>query len=159
MKFLTAVIIAIVLEVCNAHLCMLSPPQRGSMMGINKAGANDCILTAARCGGRPAGHPVMGLKTGTNFTVTFQKNLDHYDKATPGSFQVAIGQERTGTEMKNLVSIPDAGEPSLTLYSVNVTIPTGLVSRQLYVLQTAYVTNNKQAPAVFYQCADIIVEG
>ncbi|XP_060062690.1 uncharacterized protein LOC132543226 [Ylistrum balloti] len=159
MKCLAVVIIAIVLEVCNAHLCMLSPPQRGSMVGINKAGATDCILTTARCGGRPAEKPIMGLKMGSNFTVTFQKNLDHYDKATPGAFHVAIGQERQGTQMTNLVSIPDAGEPSLTLYSVNVTIPTGLVSRQLYVLQTAYVTNNKDAPAVFYQCADIIIEG
>ncbi|XP_033753956.1 uncharacterized protein LOC117337207 [Pecten maximus] len=159
MKFLAAVTIAIVLEVCNAHMCMLSPPQRGSMIGINKAGANDCILTTARCGGRPAGHPVMGLKIGSNFTVTFQKNLDHYDKATPGAFHVSIGQERQGTQMKVLTTVPDAGEPSLTLYSVNVTIPSDLVSRQIYVLQTSYVTNNKAAPAVFYQCADVIMEG
>ncbi|XP_033753957.1 uncharacterized protein LOC117337208 [Pecten maximus] len=157
MNLLTAVIAAVVLEVCCAHMCMISPPQRGSMLNLNKAGSSDCVLTTPRCGGRPRGMPVMGLRRGQNFTVSFQKNLDHYVAATPGSFTVSIGSERGGTKLNVLANIPDAGEPSLTVYSVNVTIPMDLEPRREYIMHSAYITNNPQAPPEFFQCADIMV--
>ena len=44
-------------------------------MGINKAGANDCGLTAAPCGGRMAGMNPTYFKGGENVTIILQKNL------------------------------------------------------------------------------------
>ncbi|XP_069112494.1 uncharacterized protein [Argopecten irradians] len=156
MKLLSMTIAAIVLEVCYAHLCMISPPQRGAMGNLNKAGSGDCLLTAPRCGNRPRGMPVMGLQRGQNFTVSIQKNLDHYVKDTPGSFTISIGSERGGTKLDVLATIPDGGEPSLTIYSVNVTIPRDLEMRE-YIIHSAYITNNPQAPPEFFQCSDVMI--
>ncbi|XP_046577528.1 uncharacterized protein LOC124285359 isoform X2 [Haliotis rubra] len=138
--------------VATAHVCMISPPQRGSMLGINKMGAVDCMLVAGPCGKRAVG-PAVALTGGQNFTVTFQKNLDHWVKATPGYFSIMWGLETM--PLKELVRIPDMGQPSLSLFSVNVTIPTR--PGKGYILQTQYMTNNPKAPPTFYQCGDIIV--
>ncbi|XP_067680655.1 uncharacterized protein [Haliotis asinina] len=139
--------------VATAHLCMISPPQRGSMLGINKKGADDCILLAGPCGGRAMG-PAVALSKGQNFTVTFQKNLDHWVKATPGHFSVMFGVETMN--LTELVRIPDMGQPSLSLFSVNITIPVVRPGKG-YILQTQYVTMNPKAPPTFYQCGDIVV--
>ncbi|XP_071080989.1 uncharacterized protein [Haliotis cracherodii] len=139
--------------VATAHICMISPPQRGSMLGINKAGADDCMLLKGPCGGRAPG-PAVALTGGQNFTVTFQKNLDHWVKATPGYFSVMLGMGQA--TMKELVRIPDMGQPSLSLYSVNVTIPMGMTGKG-YFIQTQYMTKNPKAPPTFYQCGDVIL--
>ncbi|KAK6167607.1 hypothetical protein SNE40_021592 [Patella caerulea] len=148
-----AVFVAIV-AVCSAHLCMLSPAQRGSLMGFNKAGANDCFLVKSPCGGRPKSDNVITLRSMQNLTVVIQKNLDHWAKATPGQFKFNIAQP-DGSGIQTLGMIPDMGEPSLTLYALNVTIPSSSAGN--YILQTEYVTKNAQAPPVFYQCADIMI--
>ncbi|XP_072029407.1 uncharacterized protein [Amphiura filiformis] len=140
----------------SAHMCLISPPQRGSMMGINKQGANDCVLTKMSCGGRMATSPSVGVRAGMNFTVTFQKNLDHWVKATPGYFSISMGTDDKGT-FKELARINDMGEPSLTLFSRNVTIPDNAIGMSVGVIQVTYVTKNPDAPAVFYQCSDVYV--
>ncbi|XP_041360858.1 uncharacterized protein LOC121377065 [Gigantopelta aegis] len=151
-------VLAACISVCSAHLCMLSPPQRGSMNDINKKGANDCFLINKPCGGRPGSTNPLILKAGQNFTVTFQKNLDHWVKATPGYFSINWMDMTVSPMMTSqLYKIADMGEPSLTLYSQNVTIPKTSKSGTSYILQTQYVTNNAKAPPVFYQCSDITV--
>lgn len=135
----------------SAHMCLISPPQRGSMMGLNKAGSNDCILIKGPCGERPAEHHALEIEAGANFTVTFQKNLDHWLKKTPGYFNISVLHGKV--EML-LAQVPDKGEPSLTLYSRNVTMPKSPVNMPL-ILQATYVTMNHDAPPVFYQCSDI----
>ncbi|KAJ8303503.1 hypothetical protein KUTeg_019899 [Tegillarca granosa] len=42
-------ILCVLVAVSNAHVCLISPPQRGSMLGLNTAGADDCFLTTAPC--------------------------------------------------------------------------------------------------------------
>ncbi|KAL3858566.1 hypothetical protein ACJMK2_008885 [Sinanodonta woodiana] len=136
---------------CSAHLCLLNPMQRGSESGINKAGATDCLLMTAPCGGRMKGTGIT-LTGGQRYTVVFQKNLDHWTKATPGNFVISFGME--SGQLTSLATVPDHGEPSLTLYEQEVTIP---MMKGNFILQVTYNPNNPQAPAHFYQCADVNV--
>ena len=71
---------------CQAHMCLLSPAQRGSMTMFNKAASGDCHLMTSPCGGRAMDDVRLYLRAGQNFTVVFQKNLDHWNSATPGDF-------------------------------------------------------------------------
>ena len=139
----------------SCHLCLLSPPQRGSISGLNKPGSNDCMLLKYPCGGRPAGKHSEILRVGQNFTVIFQKNLNHYTAASPGGFSIYLGDEQGGM-FKTLAQINDMNEPDLHLYTVDVTIPSFKLKKQLF-LQTVYVTNNPKAPAAFYQCSDVMI--
>nr|KAG5698608.1 hypothetical protein BaRGS_027119 [Batillaria attramentaria] len=96
---------------------------------------------------------MLYLVAGQNFTVVFQKNLDHFDSASPGYWSVSIGKE-SGT-LKELFRTADTATPSLTVYSANITIPEQTGKNM--VIQTQYVTKNPKAPAAFYQCADVAV--
>ncbi|KAL3858565.1 hypothetical protein ACJMK2_008883 [Sinanodonta woodiana] len=138
--------------VCSAHLCLINPIQRGSETGINKPGAADCLLLTAPCGGRSKDKAGVTLTGGQSFTVVFQKNLDHWIKATPGNFVISFGME--GGQLTTLATVMDNGEPSLTLYETVVTIP---MMKGNFILQVTYNPNNPQAPAHFYQCADVHV--
>ncbi|XP_033109105.1 uncharacterized protein LOC117110491 isoform X3 [Anneissia japonica] len=140
----------------SAHICMLSPPQRGSMIGINKQGATDCILLDGPCGGRPpVSPPQYGAKSGGNYTLSFQKNLDHWTAATPGQFRVLFSSSDP-MDFKVLAKIADMGEPSLTIYTVNVTMPTRPPNTPV-TIQVVYETNNPNAPPAFYQCSDVML--
>ena len=77
---------AVFLGSCQAHMCLLSPAQRGSMTMFNKAASGDCHLMTSPCGGRAMDDVRLYLRAGQNFTVVFQKNLDHWNSATPGDF-------------------------------------------------------------------------
>ncbi|GFS20983.1 hypothetical protein ElyMa_005071000 [Elysia marginata] len=150
-----SVCMACIIAQAWTHLCLISPPQRGSMMGINKASAADCILLKEPCGGRDErGYPVA-LMPDERFVVTFQKNLDHFNKTKPGYFSLTLMEaDRPKAEGKEILRMADTSDPSLTLYSANVTVPR--MPGHL-ILQARYVTNNPQAPPVFYQCADVHV--
>ncbi|KAL3889977.1 hypothetical protein ACJMK2_002289 [Sinanodonta woodiana] len=141
------------LTVCTAHLCLLTPTQRGNITGINKPGAGDCELLKPPCGGRLAEKSKIAVRAGENITVIFQKNLDHWNASSPGVFVVAVGTE---SSLKTLAEVPDQGEPSLYLYLVSVQLPHSIPKHGL-VLQVTYITKNLQAPSAFYQCADISV--
>ncbi|XP_035828738.1 uncharacterized protein LOC101858447 [Aplysia californica] len=144
--------LAAMLCVCQAHLCLISPPQRGSMMNLNTKGSSDCILLKSPCGGREMREHGIALTAGERFAVTFQKNLDHFNANKPGYFSISIGH---GNEtMHELFHTADTSAPSLSLYSTNITIPH---MEGPTILQARYVTNNDQAPAVFYQCSDVRV--
>ncbi|KAK6167608.1 hypothetical protein SNE40_021593 [Patella caerulea] len=142
-----------IVAVCAAHMCMLSPAQRGSLVGFNKVGAADCYLKTGPCGGRPKSENYVTLKAMQNLTVVLQKNLDHYSTTDPGQFTISFGATE-GSGMKMLGMIPDTSEQSLSLYAMNVTIPS--VSSGQYVLQSVYITNNPKT-LLFYECADIMI--
>ena len=75
---------------CWAHLCLLSPAQRGSLTMVNNVAAADCYLMTSPCGGRSMDDVRLYLRAGQNFTVVFQKNADHWSSATPGDFTGTI---------------------------------------------------------------------
>ncbi|VDI08444.1 Hypothetical predicted protein [Mytilus galloprovincialis] len=157
MNFLQFVVVGSLVAACSAHLCLLSPPQRGTMMGINKAGANDCGLTASPCGGRMAGMNPTYFKTGENVTVVIQKNLDHYSKPTPGNFKVNLMMDNASTATAT-ATIMDMGEPSLSIYSTSMMIPQ-TASKGKYMIQVVYNTMNPDTgvPPQFYQCTDVML--
>ncbi|GFN87059.1 hypothetical protein PoB_001356500 [Plakobranchus ocellatus] len=156
MSLPSLLVLASVLVPSWTHLCLISPPQRGSMMGINTAGAPDCILLKSPCGGREERGTAISLMPHERFVVTFQKNLDHFNKTNPGYFSVSLmDPERPGAQPMELLKMNDSSDPALTLYSANVTMPAMPGHK---VMQARYVTNNPQAPPAFYQCADIHIE-
>ncbi|KAK3804465.1 hypothetical protein RRG08_058587 [Elysia crispata] len=153
--FVLSLCVACVLVPAWCHLCLISPPQRGSMVGINKAGAADCILLKEPCGGRDERTSPVSLMPGERFVLTFQKNLDHFNKTSPGYFSVSLVEaDRPHGESHEILKMADTSDPSLTLYSANITMPH---MPGHMVLQARYVTNNPQAPPIFYQCADVHV--
>ncbi|XP_030830632.1 uncharacterized protein LOC575072 [Strongylocentrotus purpuratus] len=140
----------------TAHLCMLSPPQRGSMLNINKPASPDCALLPEPCGGRNASlGTTLAIKEGSRFVVAFQKNLDHFYPSNPGSFKISLSFDEEKT-FQLLQFLPDTSDPSLTLYYMNVTMP-AMPLKKPGTLRIAYVTQNPEAPAVFYQCSDIML--
>ncbi|XP_061162296.1 uncharacterized protein LOC133171545 [Saccostrea echinata] len=150
---LSFTVFATILAITYGHLCLFSPPQRGTMDGIDKAGATDCLLLSGPCGGRARGSTGTKVTAGQKLRVTFQKNLDHWNH-TPGDFKIKIGDE--SGHLQTLSTIRDHGEPSLYVYTTEVTVPTGLPAQS--VLQVIYETKNSNAPAAFYQCSDLIIE-
>ncbi|XP_013418336.1 uncharacterized protein LOC106179310 [Lingula anatina] len=150
-----------VVGVVACHLCLISPPQRGSMLGLNKAASPDCLRLTPPCGGVKPVEPNMMIRDGMNYTVTFQKNLDHYLNTSPGHFDIAIGtmavSPNENDTIIDLVRIMDRGEPSLHLYTINVTIPRNEHGHKLRYIQVRYTTMNPSAPAVFYQCGDFFL--
>ncbi|XP_060560927.1 uncharacterized protein LOC132720748 [Ruditapes philippinarum] len=149
---LSAACFSVVLAIASAHMCLISPHQRGSMMDLNKKGSNDCILLNSPCGGRPLAKPMITLMAGSNASIIVQKNLDHWAQATPGYFAVSLMQGSITTQIGR---VPDMGEASLTLYTIMGMVPATMTGQA--VLQATYVTMNPQAPAVFYQCADVTI--
>ncbi|KAL4238288.1 hypothetical protein ACF0H5_003000 [Mactra antiquata] len=152
MSALFATVFGVMVAVASAHMCLLSPKQRGTISGLNSAGSNDCVLLSSPCGGRAEGTYETTFTAGQKATVIFQKNLDHWDSKTPGRFDIKLWKGNTATTVG---SVPDMGEQSLHLYNEEVTIPATMHGAA--ILQVTYVTNNPNAPAVFYQCADVMI--
>merc|ERR1711894_652480 len=131
------------LALTQAHLCLINPTQRGSMNGLNTKGSDDCLRLKSPCGGmNPPKDPQVLYRAGSNIAVTFQKNLDHFISTSQGK-----------DDMKELARVPDTSDPSLSLYSVPITLPKE--AKPWYTLQVVYMTKNDKAPPAFYQCADI----
>jgi hypothetical protein len=97
----------------------------------------------------------LSHRSGVPVNIVFQKNLDHFNSASPGNFMVSIGKTDTGS-MSMLYKVDDSNTKSLHLYIPNITIPDSFKGDNA-VLQVMYNTNNPNAPATFYQCADIYV--
>ncbi|CAL1537792.1 unnamed protein product [Lymnaea stagnalis] len=111
-----------VVSLSYGHMCLVTPPQRGPSNDINAVGASDCYLKTGPCGGRTQNLTSgTALVAGKQFVVTIQKNLDHFNAARPGYFAVSIGADEAS--LKEIHRIADTAEPSLALYSDDVTVP------------------------------------
>ncbi|RUS88901.1 hypothetical protein EGW08_003340 [Elysia chlorotica] len=136
------------------HICLLSPPQRGSMVGINQEDSDDCLLYQAPCGGRDPQSPLI-LTVGQRFVVTWQKNVDHFNSSTPGYFSVLVldadHPESAGSE---ILHVPDSPDPALTLYWGNVTVPD---TPGPGILQLRYYITNQDSALIYYQCSDVLI--
>ncbi|XP_065191975.1 uncharacterized protein LOC135823069 [Sycon ciliatum] len=136
-----------------SHLCLLAPHQRGSSAGFNTPGADNCGLTASPCGGRPLGRPSVALPSGEKVNITIQKNLNHFNADKPGHFLVSYGSDE---KMQAIGMTPDTNTSSPWIYELSVEIPR-TEKHEMGIMQVQYVTSNPNAPAVFYQCADVAV--
>jgi len=145
------IILSILLSVAVAHLCLMNPVQRGDLAGYEEPAATDCYLTTGPCGGKGMGPPVLFALAGTNFTILFQKNLDHFYAPAPGNFTISFSYD--GMDFFEVGSMPDTSAPSLTYYMMTHMVGQEFIKHG--VLQVAYHTNNPNTPVTFYQCADI----
>jgi hypothetical protein len=109
----------------------------------------------APCGGMKQEDPEVSFEPGEEITVTFQKNLDHFNSGGPGYFEVSFW----GADFPNgtsLIKVPDSADiKTLEVWNVNVTLPKLTKPEPKGILQLVYSTNNPNAPPFFYQCADI----
>jgi len=160
--FLLLVVVTLLVAAClfgvaSAHLCLLSPYQRGAACDVNVevnacCGLGEVLGHHAPCGDMPVGNPVAELYAGQNYSLVFQKNENHFYASNPGSFSVNYWQ---GGEPTLLATIPDTNTPWSYVYTLDVSMPS---TSGLGWLQVVYATNN---PAVkntnFYQCSDIVL--
>ncbi|EDV22595.1 hypothetical protein TrispH2_005787 [Trichoplax sp. H2] len=158
-KTLLIITLALCVVAVNSHICLLSPRQRGSLRGINKAASDSCIRLTGPCGGQKAMKPTVTIAGGSKYTVVFQKNLNHWaNGAMHGMFNISLGMVKSGKvephSFTHLASVPDTNTPSLWIYTQDVMIPKKSGSA---VIQVIYVTDNSKAPAMFYQCSDIMI--
>ena len=146
----------LMLAVVSAHLCVMSPSQRGGTAGSDKPGASICAQLSS-CGAAKPGAPAANWTEGQPQKLVWMKNLDHWNSAAPGNFSINIWQN--GKVLGHLKPIPDDNKPSLTQYAEQVLIPTS-AAKGVYTVEVVYYTNNPQAPAAFYECTDIdVVKG
>ncbi len=91
---------------------------------------------------------------GEQVSIVMQKNLDHFFAASPGNFSTFLW-DASG---KSLFwgAVPDSAAPTLSLYTLRLTLPTTVPAGN-YTVQTIYSTNNAGAPGAFYQCSDVMV--
>jgi hypothetical protein len=137
----------------EAHLCLLFPPQRGPLGNINQPGSLTCFHLVGPCGSAAASSPTIALRSGASYNITFQKNINHFNSAQPGSFVVSYSATAQSPSFQKLAVVPDTNAPALTLYSAGIALPRQSTSHGL--LQVQYITNNGVGP--FYQCSDISV--
>jgi len=142
-----------IVAVASGFVCLISPHQRGSLAGYNKAAADDCGLLVGPCGGRAPQPPEIFLPAGRNFSVVFQKNLDHYFAANPGKFVIFYERHGQSGSYRVLKEIPDTSTPSLTLYIEDIIVPMRFDLHAVIGVQ--YVTNGPTGE--YYQCADVSI--
>eukprot|EP00483_Globobulimina_turgida_P009421 UN09440 len=138
-----------------AHMCLLAPYQRPGFVNsssLSKAGADECGITAAPCGSVPATN-VNAVIMSEMVTVVMEKNLDHFISSSPGNFTVSLWTVG-GEFVRVLGVVTDDARPSGSLYQVRVSVPHEGGQTKV-IIQAVYYTNNPNAPAAFYQCADL----
>jgi len=155
------ILVALLVASVGAHVCLLSPAQRGGVDDdVNQVAAAACGEASGPCGGEGPTQPLVILRTNAPFTAVVQKNLDHWDAATPGYFSidfapVADPAEQDFKQLTQVADGPPASFPSGYLFFLNVTLTVKPLKHG--VIRTRYVTNNPMAPPVFYACADVMV--
>merc|ERR1711909_63087 len=155
MNVLASVTLAFgLVAVCSAHLCLISPHQRGGAMGdLNTAGNSACLQLKGPCGSHAAETPQATI--GQTYEIIFQKNLDHWTGRHPGYLDVNLWDSNMHKTQIGRIKDTDTG--SKHYYSLTGTLPSSVMNGN-YILQVTYVTNNPNAPAEFYQCADVVVK-
>eukprot|EP01098_Paradermamoeba_levis_P015386 TRINITY_DN779_c0_g1_i2.p1 TRINITY_DN779_c0_g1~~TRINITY_DN779_c0_g1_i2.p1 ORF type:complete len:170 (-),score=58.61 TRINITY_DN779_c0_g1_i2:326-835(-) len=155
MSFKTSIaLLPLFFALAIAHVCLLSPTPRGGPVDANKEANPDCGLGevfgfSAPCGGKPSG-AALNLQAGSNFTIVFEKNEDHWYATAPGFFQINFWAENN---YLTLAKFADSNTPWDHIYQTTVTLPRYLGRG---FLQLIYSTNNPGVKNTnFYHCSDI----
>jgi hypothetical protein len=127
-------------------------------------GDHPCYLKDGPCGAVPSGEPMANLVGGSEFTIKFQQNLNHFYHENPGSLvaDFAVGPDPEEGDFSPLGQpIPDYNAMNMitqTNFTVSVTVPN--VDCPHCVLRMRYLSNNPKEDdrgTTFYQCADVSV--
>lgn len=161
---LTAALLSSAALYANAHLCVWEPPQRGGAIMPETPGYSPCYLKDGPCGEVASGEPLANLVGGSEFTIKFQQNLNHFTKENPGSLvaDFAIGSDPVESDFSPLgLPIADYNAMNMitmTNFTVSVTVPN--VDCPHCVLRMRYLSNNPKEDdrgTTFYQCSDVSV--
>jgi len=137
-----------------AHVCLVTPAQRGGAMDLFTAADPRCKLLDGPCGGfNPEFPPMISYHAGENITLVFQKNFNHYRPGVGSEFVVSFSpNSEPNLNLTVLMTIPDTSAPDLSIYSSYLVMPPLFAQRG--VLQVKYDPKNGD---VFYACADVLV--
>lgn len=161
---LSVVALFAAVEVVSGHLCVWDPPQRSGAGEISTPGEHVCYLKEGPCGGVPSGEPMVNLKGGSQYTIHFQQNLNHFYKEDPGSLvaDFAVGPDPSEDDFSPLGDpIPDynaMNEITQTNFTVTVNVPN--MDCEHCVVRMRYLSNNpteNDRGMIFYQCSDVAV--
>eukprot|EP00013_Stygamoeba_regulata_P022455 CAMPEP_0177652112 /NCGR_PEP_ID=MMETSP0447-20121125/12930_1 /TAXON_ID=0 /ORGANISM="Stygamoeba regulata, Strain BSH-02190019" /LENGTH=155 /DNA_ID=CAMNT_0019155283 /DNA_START=43 /DNA_END=510 /DNA_ORIENTATION=+ len=137
-------------SLCSAHLCTIYPLQRGPTDNIDSPGSQSCFLVKGPCGGfdQPGANPTVF--SGKIF-LAIEKNLNHWNSADPGNFEVSLINGNTTTQ---ILQFSDTDETAPFVYYMMAGVPENF-PKGAATLQVIYNTNNPNAPAQFFQCSDV----
>jgi len=138
----------------TAHVCLITPAQRGGAMNLFNSGDPRCKLLNGPCGGfTPEFPPMISYHAGENVTFVFQKNVDHYRPGVGSEFVISFSaQSEPNLNLTEIMRIPDTDAPAMSIYSTYLVMPPLFAQRG--VLQVVYDPKNGD---VFYACADVLV--
>jgi hypothetical protein len=150
---------------CRAHICLLSPSQRGGKVppsGYPLMPGDPLCFTREPCKRDDRAPLTATYKAGEPLTVSVQQNLNHYFAARPGFIDVAIG----GRVIATVGDYPAHEMVTQTNFSLDVQhIPEVKECSDRCVMQVRYVSYNpdevdpkNNTDAIFYACADVRVE-
>eukprot|EP01083_Nonionella_stella_P219801 786972_1 len=151
--------IVVFIALCTStmgHMCLLAPYQRPGYVNdteLSKPGSTACGITTGPCGSVPPDQNANAAIMSEVYTVVMEKNLDHYNKNASGNFTVSLWTSG-GEFLRDLGSVMDDARPSGSIYQVKINVPHE-GGETKFILQAVYYTHNANAPAAFYQCADL----
>ena len=144
------------------HLCVWAPMQRGDF-DISNPGSHVCYRKPPPCGNVNAtsASPRTKLVAGSQYTVKFQQNLNHYYTDKPGSLDIsfATGLNPNDADFRVLYSFSDynsMNQITQTNFSITINLPSEPCDQ--CVLRVRYLTNNPDEDdhgTVFHQCSDV----
>ena len=104
---------AIAVSSAAAHLCTLSPLQRGGIAGAEQPAAAACLQVTGPCGSAPAGNPEVAWIAGDAHHLDLLKNQDHFPTgagAVAGNFSAFLWG---GASPIFLGAVPDTNKGSM----------------------------------------------
>jgi hypothetical protein len=159
------------LTYCSSHICVFDPPQRGGAVIANQPGMEKCYRKVGPCGDMPSEQPSAKLTSGSQYQVTFQQNLNHFNTPSassplsPGFLDVSVALNSNPTESDFAyysTPIPDfnaMNQITQTNFTANIVVPSVSTST-LAVVRVRYVSNNageNDRGEIFYQCSDVLI--
>ncbi|XP_065834529.1 uncharacterized protein [Oscarella lobularis] len=151
------VVLSLCLALATSHLCLLYPPQRGSLSGVNEPGATDCALTTSSCGDRPEEQPSVAFQGNKLYHFTLQKNLNHYNPEGPGYLEISWAPPTDLFSRTILYRSSDFNTTSPWIIDAPVELPSAGTPTHIVILAQYRTNAPEPVPAAFYQCADILI--
>eukprot|EP01112_Ceratiomyxa_fruticulosa_P010095 TRINITY_DN265_c0_g1_i7.p2 TRINITY_DN265_c0_g1~~TRINITY_DN265_c0_g1_i7.p2 ORF type:complete len:167 (+),score=44.94 TRINITY_DN265_c0_g1_i7:1054-1554(+) len=163
MRTFTALVFISFLLAVHAHICVWEPRQRGEL-SIDFPGDPSCYMVdGPPCGGSTPGNPLTTLKGGSQYTIEFQQNLNHWYPNNPGVIVADITSSPSNNTWQSfgqaLNDYPARDMVTQTNFTISGTVPNfncvGCVLRVRYISNNPYEGSNSN---VFYQCSDINIK-
>lgn len=154
-----------VLSYVSAHICMISPIQRGVRAGIDNPGDPSCYHKTQHGCEVTAPGPITTIVQGSLMNINFQQNLNHFYTNSSGklAIQFAPNPQPQEGDFKYLAEINDFNtmdEVAMTNVTIPIEVPVLGASSARGVIRLLYLSNNpleNDTSTVFHQCSDVLL--